>query len=136
MNAPSLFKDSSPSLEQAFGLYESAFCATAQLSPDADSASGALHPSDGSANVFEKQDSSAQADCAASSPPLKRPRRSLHTPPELSGPLCQPCNERAAQETQAQSDDTRETHSQKGERDSSEEHGILPKHHNSALCVC
>lgn len=135
VNAPSPFKERSTSLEQAFGLYEAAFCATAQLFPDVDDSVGAaLSPSDGSVNVFEKQDSTTQMDCAASAPPLKRSRRSPRTPPELAGPhrqLCQPSNQTFPQETHVQSEQT-----QKGERSSSEEHSILPQHHNSALCVC
>lgn len=139
MNAPSPFNDSSTSLEQAFGLYKAAFCATAQLLPDVDSVGAALPPSEGSANVFEKQDSTTQTDCDASAPPVKRSRRSPHTHPELRGShchFCQSSNKRFPQGTHTQSEQAHQTHAQKGERGSSEEHSILPQHHSSALCVC
>lgn len=142
VNAPSPFKESSTALEQAFGLYEAAFCATAQLLPDVDSVRATLPPSDGSVNVFEKQDSTTQMDCAASTPPLKRSRRSPHAPPERRGPhrrLGQSSSKSFPQETPnntAQSEPTQQSHAQKGERGSSEECSILPQHRNSALCVC
>lgn len=143
VSAPSPFKERSTALEQAFGLYEAAFCATAQLLPDVDSVSAALPPSDGSVNVFEKQDSTTQMDCAAASaPPLKKSRRSPLTPPELRGPqrrLGRSSNKNFPQETphsNVQSEQTRQTHAQRGERGSSEESSILPQRHNSALCVC
>lgn len=98
-NAPSPFTDGSTSLEQAFGLYEPAFYTAAVAS-------------DGSANVFEKQDpSSAQADCASPS----------SSPPPPPPPV-----------KRSRSDQSHE--GQKG--DSPEEHSILSQHHNSALCVC
>lgn len=142
LSALSPFKDSSTTLEQAFGLYEAAFCATAQLLPDVDSVRAALPPADGPVNVFEKQDSTTQTDCAASAPPLKRSRRSPHTPPELRGPqrrLGRSGNKsfpHAAPHSNVQSEQTRQTRAQKGERSSSEERSMLPQRHNSALCVC
>lgn len=143
VSAPSPFKDSSTALEQAFGLYEAAFCATAQLLPDADAVRATLPPSDGSSSVFEKQDSTTQMDCATSAPPLKRSRRSPHTPPELRGPhrrLGRPASGKGFQpetpRSNAQSEQTRQTRAQKGERSSSEERGILPQRRTSALCVC
>lgn len=140
-NAPSLFKESSTTLEQAFGLCEAAFCATAQLLPDVDSVGVPLPPTEGSADVFEKQDSTTQMDCAASAPPLKRSRRSPHAPTELRGPhrrLGRSPNESFPQEAphSVQSEQTHQTRAQKGERSSSEERTILPQRHNSALCVC
>lgn len=138
LNAPSPFKESSTTLEQAFGLYEATFCATAQLLPDVDSVRATLPASDGPVNVFEKQDSTTQMDCAASAPPLKRSRRSPHTPPELRGPhrrLGRSSNKSFPEETPHSNVQSEQTH-QKGERSSSEEHSILPQHHNSALCVC
>lgn len=139
VNAPSSFKESSRTLEQALGLYEAAFCATAQLLPDVDSVRAMLPPSDGCLTDFEKQDSTTQMECAASTPPLKRYRRSLPATPELRGPhchLCQSSNKRFPQETDVQSEPNRQTHAQKGERSSSGEHSVLSQHHNSALCVC
>lgn len=139
MNASSPFKESSTALEQAFGLYEAAFCATAQLLPDVDSVGAALLPSDGSVNVFEKQDSTTQMDCAAPSPPLKRSRRSPHTPPELRGPprrLGRSSNKSFPQATphSDEQSESRQTRTQK--RSSSEESSVLPQHHSAALCVC
>lgn len=139
-NAPSPFQDSCTTLEQAFGLYEAAFCATAQLLPDIDSVRAPLPPSDGSANVFEKQDSTTQMDCAASAPPSKRFRRSPHTPPELRGPprrLGRSSNKGLPEETPHSNVQSEQTHkTDNGEKGSSEDCGILPQHHNSALCVC
>lgn len=142
MSAPSPFRDRSTPLEQAFGLYEAAFCATAQLLPDVDSVRAALPPSDGPVSVFEKQDSTTQMDCAASAPPFKKSRRSPHAPPELRGPhrrLSRSSSKGFPQETphsNVQSEQTHQTHAQRGERGSSEESSILPQRHNSALCVC
>lgn len=142
LSAPSPFKDSSTVLEQAFGLYEAAFCATAQLLPDVDSVRATLPPSDGSVNVFEKQDLTTQMDCAASAPPFKRSRRPPHTPTERRGPhrrLGRSSNKSFPQEmphNNVENEQTQQSHAQKGERSSSEECGILPQHHNSALCVC
>lgn len=141
LTAPSPFHESCTTLEQAFGLYEAAFCATAQLLPDVDSVRAPLPSSDGSVNVFEKQDSTTQMDCAASAPPFKRFRRSSHTPPELRGPhrrSGRPSSKGFSQEelphSDVQSEQTHET--QNAEKSSSEERGILPQRHNSALCVC
>ncbi|XP_018547527.1 protein phosphatase 1D isoform X1 [Lates calcarifer] len=142
VNAPSPFRESSTSLEQAFGLYEAAFCATAQLLPDIDSVRASQPPSDGSENVFEKQDSTTQMDCGTSAPPLKRSRRSPHTPPELERPhrrLGRPPNKGLPQKTphsKAPSEQSHQTRAQKRERSSSEERSVLSEHHNSALCVC
>ncbi len=142
MNALSPSKESSTTLEQAFGLYEAAFCATAQLLPDVDSVRATLPPSDGSVNAFETQDSTTQMDCASSAPPLKRSRRSPHSPPELRGPHRRPgrsSNKGFPQKTphsNVQSEQSRQTRAQKRERSSSEERSILSQHHNSALCVC
>ncbi|XP_069366030.1 protein phosphatase 1D isoform X1 [Paralichthys olivaceus] len=134
-NTSSRFRASCTALEQALGLYEAAFCATAQLLPDVDSIGATLPSSHGSEEVYEKQDSITQVDCGASAPPLKRSRRSLHTHPELARspdkPLPQktPCSK-------APSEQSLETHAQKGERSSSEELALLSQHHNAALCVC
>lgn len=144
MNASSPFKDSSTTLEQAFGLYEAAFCATAQLLPDVISVRATLPPSDGCVSVFEKQDSTTQMDCATSAPPLKRPRRSPHTPPELRGAhrrLGRSSNSSVPQKmphsyVQNEQPNDGQTCAQKREISSSEEHSILPPHRNSALCVC
>lgn len=89
------------SLEQVFGLYEPAFYTTAVAS-------------DGTANVFEKQDpSSAQVDCASPS----------SSPPPPHPPV-----------KRSRSDQSHE--GQKGDQGAPEEHSILSQHHNSALCVC
>ncbi|KAI3373525.1 hypothetical protein L3Q82_022119 [Scortum barcoo] len=141
VSALSPSKDSSTILEQAFGLYEAAFCATAQLLPDVDPVRATLAPSDGSVNVFETQDSTTQMDCAAPAPPpLKRSRRSPHSPPELRGPHRRPGRSSSSKafpqktpHSDVQSEQSRQTRAQKRERSSSEERGILPQHHNSAL---
>lgn len=133
------FKESSMALEQAFGLYEAASCAAAQLLPDVDSVRATLPPSDGSVNDFEKQDSTTQMDRATPAPPLKRSRRSPHTPPELRCPprrLGWSSNKSFPQKTTHSNvqSESRQTRAQK--RSSSEESSILPQHHNAALCVC
>ncbi|XP_061608164.1 protein phosphatase, Mg2+/Mn2+ dependent, 1Db isoform X2 [Phyllopteryx taeniolatus] len=82
-NASSLLKQRSKTLEQTFGLYEAAFCATAHVFPDVDSAGAALSPLDGPLNVFQKQDSAIRVDrTSESSSPLKRSQRSPHVGPE------------------------------------------------------
>lgn len=133
MKAPCPFKHSS-SLEATFGLYEAPSCGMAQLSPDLDSMRTTPPNSDGSVNFFEMQDFPAQMDCAISAPPMKRSRQC----PELRDPRHQPCqsSERFPEELNVQSEQTSQTHAQMGEKSSSEEQGILPQHHNSALCVC
>ncbi|XP_068572510.1 protein phosphatase 1D-like isoform X1 [Cebidichthys violaceus] len=123
-DAPSPFKDSSTALWRAFGLYEAASGASAQLLPDSDSVRAALPPSDGSVNDFEKQDSATQMDCAAPAPPFKRPRRSLHTPAEPRGRLSRSSSKSLPQET-PDSDVQSERSSQK--TSSSEESSILPQ---------
>lgn len=132
VNAPSPFKDSSTALEHAFGLYEAAFCATAQLLPDVDSVRATLPPSEGPVNVFEKQDSTTQMDCVMPAPPpLKRSRHSPFSPAELvghRGRLSRSSNTNAPQEPP--------DGEQPSQRSSSEDCNILPQHHNSALCVC
>lgn len=139
--APSLFNNGSTTLEQAFGLYQAAFSATSQLLPGDNHLRATLSPSDGSANVFEKQDSTTQEDCAVSSPPLKRSRRSSHIP-ELRGPqqwLGRSANKgfpKKMPHSRVQSEQTHQTRAQKRERGSAEESGILAQHHNAALCVC
>ncbi|XP_022072560.1 protein phosphatase 1D-like isoform X1 [Acanthochromis polyacanthus] len=140
-NALSPFKERPTTLEQAFGLYEAAFCATTQLLPDVDSVRATLPPSDGSVNVFEKQEPTTQMDCSAS-PPLKRSRRCSSASPDLKGPhrrLGRSPNKSLSQKTphgQTPSEQSRQTRAQTRERSSSEERGILPQHHNAALCVC
>lgn len=136
-NAPFPFKESSTTLEQAFGLYEAAFCATAQVLPDVDCMRVSQPPSDGSANVFEKQDSTTQMDPATSAPPLKKSRRSPHMTPKLQAPhrrLSKSSPHKTPQSTVVQSEQSRQTRAQKRERSSSEE--VLPQQHNAALCVC
>nr|XP_020454764.1 protein phosphatase 1D-like isoform X2 [Monopterus albus] len=142
VNAPSPFKESFTSLEQAIGLYEAAFCATAQLSPNVDSVRATLPPSDGSVNVFEKQDSTTQMDCATSAPPLKRCRLSTDIPPEPPAPSCRvgrSSSKGFPQKTppsKVRSKQSRRSRAQNRERSSSEESSILSQHHNAALCVC
>lgn len=133
--ASSPFQGGSSALEQAFGLYEATFCATAQLLPDTDSARASPPASDGSGGFFEKQDSRTQTDSAASLPPYKRSRHCQHTGPDLRGPHLWPCQPSRGlfEGADVQS---KQTSAQKGERSSSEEQGILPQHQNSALCVC
>lgn len=138
VKGPSPVKESSRTLEQAFGLYEATFCATAQLLPEVDSVRAMLPPSESSVTQFEKQDSATHMESAASTPPLKRYRRALPTTPELRGPFCHICqayNKRFPQETHVQSESNHQTCIQKGERSSSGEHSVLSQHHNSALCV-
>uniref|UniRef100_A0A3B5AMQ9 Protein phosphatase 1D-like n=1 Tax=Stegastes partitus TaxID=144197 RepID=A0A3B5AMQ9_9TELE len=140
-NAPSPFKERPTALEQAFGLYEAAFCATTQLLPDVDSVRATLPPAEGSVNVFETQDPTTQMDCTTS-PPLKRSRRCSSASPELKGParrLGRPPNKSLSQKTphsKIPSEQSRQTRAQNRERSSSEERGILAQHHNAALCVC
>lgn len=133
--APSPFQGGSSALEQAFGLYGAAFCATAQLLPNTDSVRASPPASDGSGSFFEKLDSRTQTDSAASLPPYKRSRHCQHTAPDLRGPHLWPCQPSRGlfEGADVQS---KQTSAQKGERSSSEEQGILPQHHNSALCVC
>ncbi|KAM4545111.1 protein phosphatase 1D-like [Odontesthes bonariensis] len=135
------FKDSSRTLEQAFGLYEATFCATTQLLPDADTVRATLPASDGSASIFEKQDPTTQTDCPTPTPPLKRLRGSSHRPPELRGPsrrLGPSPNKSLSQKTfhiEAESEQSLRSHDQNTEPSSSEEDGTQSQHHNSALCV-
>ncbi|XP_030602848.1 protein phosphatase 1D-like [Archocentrus centrarchus] len=138
LNVPSPFKESSTTLEQAFGLYEAAFCATTQLLPDIDSVGDALRPPDHSATVFEKQDSTTQMDCATSSPPLKRSRRCSHVSPELRHRrLGRPPSKSLSPKTPHGETETEQSlQTQSRERSSSEERSILSQHHNAALCVC
>lgn len=140
-NAPSPSKERPTTLEQAFGLYEAAFCATTLLLPDVDSVRATVPLSDGSVNVFEKQDPTTQMDCTPS-PPLKRSRRCSNASPELKGPhrrLGRSANNSLSQTTpqsKIPSEQSRQTRAQTRESSSSEERGILPQHHNAALCVC
>ncbi|XP_029030353.1 protein phosphatase 1D-like [Betta splendens] len=140
VEAPSPFHQGSPALEQAFGLCEAAFCATSLLLPDANSVRAPPPPPDGSANVFEKQDSTTSVDCELSPPSAKRrrhpsypdpdaPQRRLGRSPSKSLPQKMPRSE-------APNEPLRHTRAQKGERSSPEERSILPQHHNAALCVC
>ncbi|XP_017268196.1 protein phosphatase 1D-like isoform X1 [Kryptolebias marmoratus] len=138
LDAPSSFRDSSTPLEQAFCLYEAAFCATTQLLPDADPTPC---PSGAPANVFEKQDPATQMESAASTPAVKRSRRSLHGPPELKA--CsyhhRPPNKGFSQKTlhgKKESEQSPQPHDQNTETSSAKEGDILPQHHNSALWVC
>lgn len=139
-NAPSPFKERSTTLEQAFGLYEAAFCATAQLLPDVDCVRVTQPPSDGSANVFEKQDSTTQMDPATSAPPLKRSRRSPHIAPKLRAPrrrIGRSPNKSCPSKTphgKVQNEQSRQTRAQKREKSSSEE--VRSQQHKAALCVC
>uniref|UniRef100_A0A1A8DMY2 Protein phosphatase 1D magnesium-dependent, delta isoform b n=1 Tax=Nothobranchius kadleci TaxID=1051664 RepID=A0A1A8DMY2_NOTKA len=121
-------------LEQAFGLYEAAFCTTTQLLPDAEPT---LHPSGSSANVFEKQDPTTQMDSAAAARLVKRSHCSLHTHPKLKGPyhrIGRTPNKGFSQNTLHAT--TGNGHDQNTEANSSEEDSILPQHHSSALRVC
>lgn len=138
LNVPSPFKESSTALEQAFGLYEAAFCASTQLSPDSDSAGDASPPPDDSATVFEKQDSTTQMDRAASPPPFKRSRRCPHVSPELrQRRLGRPPSKSLPPETAHGKAGTEQSlQTQSRGRSSSEDRGILSQHHNAALCVC
>lgn len=139
VEAPSPFHQGSTALEQAFGLYEAAFCATPLLLPDANSLRATPPPPDGSANVFEKQDSTTSADYEVSSPASKRSRHSSRVAPDPQRRPGRPPGESLPQKmprSEAQSPQLRHTRAQKGERSSPEEHSILPQHHNAALCVC
>lgn len=130
-DVPSPFKDCSTSLEESFGgRYEAAFCASAQLSPDAESARTTPPASDASVNVFEKQASAAEAERDVSTPPLKKSR---HCPDVRGAPL-EPrlSSERDPEAVRDQLTSQKAT--ERGESSSTEEQGILPQH--SALCVC
>lgn len=82
-NASSLLKQRTKTLEQAFGVYEAAFCATAHDLPDVDSAGTTPSPLDGPLNVFQKQDSAIHVDrTSESASSLKRSHRTLHITPE------------------------------------------------------
>lgn len=134
-DVPAPFKDCSTSLEESFGgRYEAAFCAPAQLVPDAESVRTTLPASDASVNVFEKQDSTAEVERDVSAPPAKKSRHCPHTPPELRGPRLQPhlSSERVPEELQ--DEQASQKAAKMGEESASEEQGILPQH--SALCVC
>lgn len=134
-NAPPPLKKSSTTLEQALGLCDASFCTTtAQLFPDVDSVQATLPPLDGSPSVFQKQDSTAQADCAAVASPLKRLRRSPHTDPDVPAPHRRSPNKGLPHKTPSsngQSEQSRQT-----QRSSSEEREVLSQHHKPALCVC
>ncbi|XP_037543986.1 protein phosphatase, Mg2+/Mn2+ dependent, 1Db [Nematolebias whitei] len=138
LNAPSPFKHRSTPLEQAFGLYEAAFCTTTQLLPDTDSTPC---PPDGPVNVFEKQDPTTQMVSATSAPLWKRSCHSLHRPHELKGSyhrLGRPPNKRLSKKalhSKKGSEQSVQSHDQNTETSSPKEGGILPQHHNSALCV-
>lgn len=134
-DVPPPFKDCSTSLEESFGgRYQAAFCASAQLSPDAESARTTPPASDASVNVFEKQDSAAEAECDVSTPPLKKSRHCPRAPPDLRGAPLEPrlSSERDPEEVRDQLTSQKAT--ERGESSSTEEQGILPPH--SALCVC
>ncbi|MED6275004.1 Protein phosphatase 1D [Characodon lateralis] len=136
--ASSAFTQSSQTLEQALGLYEAAFCATAQLLPDTNST---LRPADDSVDVFEKQDpSSTQLDCDGSAPPSKKPCRSSPRPPELNGPNTWlgglPIKGCSQKKLHGKTDREQSLESNDAESGSSEDGGILPQHNTSALCVC
>ncbi|XP_054899327.1 protein phosphatase 1D-like isoform X1 [Poeciliopsis prolifica] len=137
LDPPSPFTESSRTLEQAFGLYEAAFCATTQLLPDADST---LHPADRSTNGFEKQDpSSTQMDCDDSAPPSKKPCRSSSRAPELKGPNTRlggsPSKGCLQKKLHGKANIEQSLQPNNAESDPSEDGGILPQH-ASALCVC
>lgn len=132
---PPPFKDCSTSLGEWFGGWnEAAFCAPAQLVPDAESVRTTLPASDASANVVEKQDSTAEVERDVSAPPAKKSRHCPHTPPGLRGPCLQPhlSSERVPEEVQDEL--ATQKAAEMGENSSSEEQGILQQH--SALCVC
>uniref|UniRef100_A0A3B3VQJ1 Protein phosphatase, Mg2+/Mn2+ dependent, 1Db n=1 Tax=Poecilia latipinna TaxID=48699 RepID=A0A3B3VQJ1_9TELE len=137
VEAPSPFTESSRTLEQAFGLYEAAFCATTQLLPEADST---LRPADRSTNVFEKQDpSSTQAECDDSAPPSKKLCRSSSRAAELKGPSTRlggsPGKGCSQKKLHGKTDSEQSPQPDDAESGSSEDGGILPQH-ASALCVC
>lgn len=139
MDAPSPFKQGSTTLEQAFGLKEAAFCAISQLSPDASSERATPPPSDGSMNVFEKQDPTTPMDRAVSAPALKRSRHSSHTSSDLRAPhrrFGRSLDKSLPQKMPHSKVKNEQSRARKRERSSSEERGILPQHHNAALCVC
>lgn len=107
------------SLKQALGLCEAAFCATSLLLPDVHSVRATAPPCDGSPNVFEKQDSTPQVDCAVSGPPLKRSCGPLHTPLDLSAPhrrLGQTASKGFAHEMPRSEAQSEQTHALKREK--------------------
>lgn len=139
MDARSPFKQGSTTLEQAFGLNEAAFCATSQLSPDASPGRATLPPSDGSINVFEKQDLTTPVDRAVAAPALKRSRHYSHTSADLRAPprrFGRSLNKSLPLEVPPNKVQNEQPRPRKRERSSSAERNILPQHHNAALCVC
>lgn len=136
LEGPSPFTESSRTLEQAFGMYEAAFCATTQLLPVAESA---LRPANDSQDVFEKQDSSStQVDCDDSAPPSKKLRRASPRPPELKCPKLggSPSKSFSQKKLHGKMDKSGQSPESTGEGSGpSEDGGILPQH-TSALCVC
>lgn len=134
-DVPSPFKDRSISLEESFGgRYEAAFCAPAQLLPDAESARTPPPASDASVNVFEKQDSTAEVEHGGSAPPLKKSRHCPCTAPELRGPTLEPRLSSERDPEEVRDEPTSQKAAERGESSAAEEQGILPQH--SALCVC
>lgn len=134
-DGPSPFKDCSTSLEESFGgRYEAAFRAPAQLLPDGESARTTPPASDATGNVFEKQDSAAEAERDVSAPPFKKSRHCLRAPPDLRGAPLEPrlSSDRDPEEVRDQLTSQKAT--ERDESSSAEEQGILPQH--SALCVC
>lgn len=137
MDATSPFKQGSITLEQAFGLNEADFCATSQPSPDASCGRATSPPSDGSVNVFEKQVPTTPMDRAV--PALKRSRQSSHASTNVGAPphrFSRSLNKSLAQKISPSKSQNEQSRARKRERSSSEERGILPQHHNAALCVC
>ncbi|XP_038145129.1 protein phosphatase 1D-like isoform X1 [Cyprinodon tularosa] len=135
--SPSPFTESSQTLEQAFGLYEAAFCATTQLLPDA---SSPLHPADLSSDVFEKQDpSSTHMDSDCSAPPSKMPCRSCPRPPDFKGANTRlgglPNKGSSLKKLQGKADSEQSLQSNDAKSGTSEDGGIRPQH-TSTLCVC
>lgn len=137
LNASSPFKESSTTLEQALGLYEAAFSDTAQLLTDDKSDQAALPSSEGSVNVFEKQDLTTPTDCLAPALPFKRLRRCPHATTTVLRGSRRRIGKGLSQKTprsKKPSEQSRE--SQSRERSLSEESVVLSQHSNSALCVC
>lgn len=125
LTVPTTLKGSSFSLEQTLGLYEAAFCAAPQPFSDG----GMTMPPSPEESQDEKQASPTQIDSTSPpGPPLKRSRRSPHSPTELAPRSAGRPSKSLHQKTplnEVQSEQSRE----KAEESSSEECTILPQHH-------
>ncbi|XP_077403466.1 protein phosphatase, Mg2+/Mn2+ dependent, 1Db isoform X1 [Vanacampus margaritifer] len=124
-NASSLLKQHTKTLEQAFGVYEAAFCATAHVLPGVDSTGATLPP----LNVFQKQDSAVHDRTSESASPLKRSHRSPHAAPEDGQRGQSPDKSLPHKTPRSKSEQSCEIH--KRESDNT----AVPQQHKAFLCV-